>query len=290
MTQALTPCRCTLLFTLSIYNLYLSLSVSLSMARGKLFPAGLTAALVVLVILGHQTCSAEDSRRHHCSVPSSYGTILNISHPFRLYSDPENCGDPRYNLSCEKNQTVLYLKGRRYYVRQINYSNYTIRVVDPGIVNDNDPLITIPPYFLDGTNFSSGDPYQASTFNGKIESNVMIFVKCEKPLNSLHHLNISGCLEDDGVYSSKRHRYVLFRRIAGDIGDLCKVEQIYLPLRSSYHDRDELRNISCTDFHNELLQGFELFWYPADCRNCRDGICYLNRHNNVTCNRHRYGA
>jgi hypothetical protein len=221
------------------------------MARGM----GRLTALIIVVVLLHQTCnntSAED----HCP-PSSCGSILNISKPFRLTSDSENCGDQRYNLSCENNQTlVLHLYHGRYYVRQINYANYTIRVVDPGIgLNANEDSFNIPRYLLDFENFSGGDPYQAY-------SGPMYFVKCEKPVNSRYHLNISACIED-GVYSnSKRYTYALFQyyRDAVELGDLCQVEQISLT-SNRYDYYDDLRNISCTDFHNELLRGFNLSWY-----------------------------
>ncbi|KAM3729812.1 hypothetical protein ACB098_12G038900 [Castanea mollissima] len=67
---------------------------------------------------------------HTCSA-SSCGNIHNISLPFRLNTDPENCGDPRYELSCENNHTVLlYLFGGKYFVQEISYNNYTIRIVD----------------------------------------------------------------------------------------------------------------------------------------------------------------
>jgi hypothetical protein len=238
-------------------SLSLSLSLSLSMARGM----GLTALIVVVVLL-HQTCntSAEDP----CP-PSSCGSIpINISYPFRLTSDQENCGDQRYNLSCENNQTlVLHLYDRRYYVRRINYFDNTLRVVDPGIeVNTNEYYSFIPHYSLDYNNFSSGDPYQvfATTM-------AVYFIKCEKQVNSRYHLNISACFEG-GVYSSKRYTYALFqynnapdyRSAALKLGDLCQVEQISLIFLNSYYYHDDLRNISCTDFHNELLRGFELSW------------------------------
>jgi len=102
-------------------------------------------ALIIVVILLHQTCNTT-AGQDHCS-PSSCGSILNISYPFRLTSDPQNCGDQRYNLSCENNQTlVLHLYHGRYHVRQINYTDFTIRVVDPGIgLNTN----FIPRYSLE---------------------------------------------------------------------------------------------------------------------------------------------
>jgi len=252
-------------------SLSLSLSLQISMARGMGLTAlslppismargmGLTALIVVVVLL-HPTCNtttAEDSHDHHCS-PSSCGSIRNISYPFRLTSDPENCGDERYNLSCENNQTlVLYLYHGRYYVRQINYTDNTIRVVVAGIgLNANEYYSFIPRYSLEYNNFNSGDPYQTS------DTLSTIFVECEKPVNSRYHLNISACIED-GVYpNSKRYTYALFgyERAAVELGDLCQVEQIsFTSDRYNYYD-DDLRNIFCTDFHNKFLQGFELSW------------------------------
>jgi hypothetical protein len=222
------------------------------MAKGM----GLTALIVVVVLL-HQTCNT--SAQDHCP-PSSCGSILNISYPFRLTSDPENCGDQRYNLSCENNQIlVLHLYHGRYNVRQINYTDNTIRVVDAGIgLNTTEYYSFIPRYSLDGTNFSSGDPYQAPAMT-------VYFVKCEKRVNSRYHLNISACFEGGVMYSSKRYTYALFqynnaldyRSAALELGDLCQVEQISLIswLDRYYYD---LRNISCKDFHNDLLRGFDL--------------------------------
>jgi hypothetical protein len=232
------------------------LSLSLSMARGM----GLLTTLIAVVILLHQTCNT--SAGDHCP-PSSCGSILNISYPFRLTSDPKNCGDQRYNLLCENNQTlVLHLYHGRYYVQQINYTDYTIRVVDPGIgLNANEHYSFIPRYSLDDNNFSSGDPYQSP-------AQVVYFVKCEKRVNSRYHLNISACFEN-GVYSSKRYTYALFRYNrayisyppALELGYLCRVEQISLiSWVDRYYYDDDFRNISCTDFYNELLRGFDLSW------------------------------
>jgi len=223
-------------------------------------------ALIVVVVLLHQTCNtttAEDSHDHHCS-PSSCGSIHNISYPFRLTSDPKNCGNQRYNLSCENNQSlVLHLYDGRYYVQQINYNNNTIRVVDPGIrLNPNESYSFIPHYSIDKTNFSSGDPYGISD-----SSNTMILVKCEKPLNiSGYHLNISACIEDGVNSNSKRYTYALFKyyHAAVELEDLCQVEQIFFISGSYRYYDDDLRNISCTDFHNKLLRGFELYLSTRD--------------------------
>jgi ribosomal protein S27E len=261
------------------------------MARGM----GLTALIVVVVLL-HQTCNTT-ADQDHCP-PSSCGSIpINISYPFRLTSDPKNCGDQRYNLSCENNQTlVLHLYDGRYYVQQINYNDNIIRVVDPGIgLNANEYNFSIPRYSLDYNNFSLGDPYQrtGSLSSGnpyKVPAIAVYFVKCEKRVNSQYHLNISSCIKDEVYSNSKSYTYALFENYgaAVELGDLCQVEQISL---TSYSERytDGSRNISCMDFHNDLLRGFELSWYQVHCENCSVKDCYLDEaNNNVTC--YRYGA
>jgi hypothetical protein len=255
------------------------------MAKGM---AMTMTVLIVVVVLLHQTCNT--TAKHHCP-PSSCGSIFNISYPFRLTSDPENCGDQMYNLSCENNQTlVLHLYHGRYNVRQIDYTNYKIRVADPGIgLNANDYSFNIPLYLLDFKNFSDGDPYQISDgnpFGVTTSATTLYFMKCENPMDSQYYLNISPCIEDRVYSNSKRYTYAFlefeYSRLVLELGDLCKVEQISL-MTSSYSDSnydEDLRNISCRDFYNELLRGFELYWFPVYCRSCTD--CFLHR-NTVIC-------
>ena len=121
-----------------------------SMARGLTLSAVLTAFIALVLV--HETCSATAKVNHHYCAPSSCGNIHNISFPFRLKNDPEKREDSKYELSCEKNHTVLSLFERRYYVKEINYNNYTIRIVDSGIQKDN--YSSTPSYSLNRHNFS----------------------------------------------------------------------------------------------------------------------------------------
>jgi hypothetical protein len=228
-----------------------------SMARRIL---SLSLSALIVVVLVHQTCRAEDS--HHCP-PSSCGNIHNISYPFWLEGDPENCGHPDYILYCENNQTVLYLDGGRYYVQEINYNyNYTIRLVYPGILNDTnstvDPLYPLYPSYV--YNFDFVLPY-------------VVLVNCEKPVNSRRHLDISTCF-NSSLSHSKRYTYVLLGPI-WDLEDSCQVEQISLTSWSHQYV-DDFRNMSCTNIRNELLRGFELSWYPAYCGSCIYEYCFLD--------------
>ncbi|KAB1206255.1 hypothetical protein CJ030_MR7G014400 [Morella rubra] len=135
------------------------------MARAALpFAAALTA--VIVLVLVHQSCSAKD--RQPCA--PSCGNIT-IRYPFRLKGDPAKCGDHRYNLSCENNQSVLYLDAGKYFVREINYTVYTIRLVDSGIQEDNHSFI--PRYFLNSASFRLNDIYSKHypdiTYGGNCE-------------------------------------------------------------------------------------------------------------------------
>ncbi|XP_059455601.1 uncharacterized protein LOC132185794 [Corylus avellana] len=284
------------------------------MASQKLFPAGLMVLIVVLVLV-HEACSANNS--HYQCPASSCGNIHNIRYPFRLNGiDPPNCGDQRYNLSCENNQAVLYLYDGRYYVQEIDYHNYTIRLVDSGIQKDNDSFI--PRYSLGPTNFSSGDPYAPyhpySINCNSCEANLysycslslpnlyqnqkyMVFVNCERKVEPPLYLDISSCFKNGGVvYSSnsflshsKRYTYV----IAGttwpaycfpedqimstwDLEESCQIEQMYLSTSRVSCPNNSDGYFRCTDFHDAVVSGFMLSWFQVACHNSTPRDDYCN--------------
>ncbi|KDP42824.1 hypothetical protein JCGZ_23766 [Jatropha curcas] len=118
-----------------------------------------------LVVFFPQTCNGRDNS--HCA-PSSCGNISNIIYPFRLETDPSNCGDHRYSLSCENNVTVLYLNDARYYVRAINYNNFTLRLVDAGL--DQHDYFSIPHFPLLDMSLRIHIPI--SNTNGQIQKDI----------------------------------------------------------------------------------------------------------------------
>ncbi|XP_010247816.1 PREDICTED: rust resistance kinase Lr10-like [Nelumbo nucifera] len=96
------------------------------------------AMLCALCFVARNTVSAAAAaatkKDEHCS--PSCGNIRNISYPFRLKGDPRmDCGDRRYEISCESNRTVLYLHQARYYVEEISYQTHRIRVVDSATIH-----------------------------------------------------------------------------------------------------------------------------------------------------------
>lgn len=264
-----------------LYLLYISLSLFCSeMIAGRIpFLAQLVVLLVLVVGLYCGTCNARGNHHHHCK-PSFCGNILNIRYPFRLESDPQNCGDLRYNLFCEKNLTVLYLYCGKYYVQSINYKNYTIRVVDSNVRKGNCSSkynFRYNCYSLAKYNFRYWDPYSISqtkkfhnrTFEFFQLSKPIIFMTCETPVNSPLYVDTATCISSSALYNSSGRSYVVIGNLnASDLRDSCSIELMTM-IASRPCTKD--MNPSYIDIHNELVYGFVLSCYTA-MREIQDGV------------------
>lgn len=240
----------------------------------------------------HQTCDAitNTNNQTYCP-PSSCGKITNISHPFRLMNDPTSCGDPKYELSCENNITVLTLFSGKYYVKSINYNYYTIRVVDPGIQEGN--CSSLPRYFFSSANLTYGggysfnetneaDPYQIDLGG---EYLYVIYLKCSKAVNDdPEYVNTAPCINSD----SKTYLYAFAGNYfsVGRFKDYCKVKLVAMSssdfpsfrvrVREGVSDRHRHRPLSYEEIHGMLLYGFELSWLSGACRESCVGYSWCN--------------
>ncbi|WVY90639.1 hypothetical protein V8G54_036153 [Vigna mungo] len=164
-------------------------------------------ALIVLVVLLRQTDGGDG-----CS-PSSCGKITNISYPFRLKGDPKVCG--RYELSCENNITVLSLLSGTFHVEAINYNNFTIRVVDPGLQPTN--CSSLPRYSLSPYNFTYSQSnftdfdYALRPYNyNSSHFWYIVFLNCSHRVNgNPKYVSGGGCMN----WESKGYMYAF----AGDL-------------------------------------------------------------------------
>lgn len=196
-------------------------------------------------------CNAKDP---NC-FPSSCGKIHNISYPFRLNTDPKNCGHKHYVLSCETNTTVLHLGSGKYLVELINYDNKTVRIVDSNIKKGN--CASLPSYSLSEYNFSM------ISYQPHVDTNSIVFVSCENPVKSPRYIDTSPCTKS-ALSPSKRHSYVLVNGSSrvSDMVDACGVELMAMVSRMGNINGS---NVSFFDIHNELAYGFELSWFqPYD--------------------------
>ncbi|KAG4975782.1 hypothetical protein JHK86_035256 [Glycine max] len=234
-----------------------------------------SALLVFLLLLVHQICATNE--QEHVCPPSSCGKITNITYPFRLKGDPKGCGDNRYELACENNVTVLYLYSGKYHVQAINYNNFTIRVVDPGVQQPN--CSSLPRYFLSQSNFSAiddGDPYQLP-FQNRLDSaeNVfqhIVFLNCRHAvIDNEKYVETDPCIK---WHFSKGYIYAIAGDlIAKDFEVDCEVK---LVAPTSWWGLDT-NNSSYTQMHRALLYGFELSWINLACEDyCGNPYCAFN--------------
>ncbi|KAG6700764.1 hypothetical protein I3842_08G129700 [Carya illinoinensis] len=250
----------------------------------------------VLVLILVPRASSINNTDHSCP-PSSCGNIPNIRYPFRLKGDPPKCGDQRYELSCDdNNHTLLSLHGSKYYVNQINYSDYTIRIVDSGIQENNYSFI--PRYFLNYGNLSwpiwdlapiYGTPH-SPVLTKPLQSEVVVIVNCEKSVtlaSSIYQVstNCSDINNKSGSSSnssfsqySKRYIYLIvgYGAKVMDVEESCTIEQTSLILWPGAIIRIT-NNSTCTDLRNLFSYGFVLSWYPIYCGSCsKYEFCYID--------------
>ncbi|WJX10137.1 hypothetical protein P8452_00894 [Trifolium repens] len=263
--------------------------------------------MVAVLVLHHhhQACDAttnSNNNQTYCPT-SSCGKITNIKHPFRLKNDPTACGDSRYELSCENNITILPLFSGKYYVQEINYINYTVRIVDPGIEEGN--CSSIPHYFLTTSNFSKyytyeyddyhGDPYRMVDHGFGLGYGYIIYLNCSKSVkDDPGYVDTSPCINWDSrsyVYAFAVKKYWEDDYMGsnnylsvGRLKDYCQVKHVaMLSLSDSSNGsvRDDVpdRPLSYEHMHGMLLYGFELSWKSGACRDsCGDNqSCYFNQ-------------
>ncbi|XP_060973829.1 LEAF RUST 10 DISEASE-RESISTANCE LOCUS RECEPTOR-LIKE PROTEIN KINASE-like 2.1 [Cannabis sativa] len=252
--------------------------------------------LLLVITMLHQSCNAK-----HMKCSSSYysscGNISNITSPFRLTTDPSSCGDLRYNLSCENNITVLNLpvhdressysseiKYQRFYVREINYNNYTIRVVDPKFHKHDENYSTL---FANNTlslEYVYGE-YAAQIYNsrnGKIIydqykkiSKTVVLISCERRVVNSSYIDATPCmLRNDNNNSFVWSYYLLDADEMSPFElDFCLIQQVTL-IDQSFHAS------SCHDINRQLAYGFQLSWIQGLDKSKGHQYCYLDENSN----------
>ncbi|KAM7481166.1 hypothetical protein LguiB_005749 [Lonicera macranthoides] len=258
-------------------TLSLSLSISISHTQRHThthMPTMLRRSIIlscftVLVLV--QFPQTSNGKQSGDCKPSSCGNIHNISYPFRLKGDPENCGDPCCELACEDdlNLTVLYVNSHKYFVQSINYPNFTIRLVDATIQEDN--CSSLPHYstptMLDIYSYGIYRGRSSTSLSDREISKPIYSIKCPNRVNSPLYVDAAACINGTSSNSTTTFSYLKFGRMnASDLLDSCSIE---LTVMTSWPVKDEF-NLSFSDIRNALLYGFELSWFSVMCKkSCR---------------------
>ncbi|GMP67757.1 hypothetical protein CsSME_00027638 [Camellia sinensis var. sinensis] len=258
---------------------------------------------ILLLVLFLVNCDALRRYDGNCD-SSSCGNIQNIRYPFRFEGDPENCGKKIYELACHNNRPLLNLSSagdtKYYYVKAINYNNYTIRLVDVGIQHGK--CSSLPLYSLSFRDLSSDyspyspyypyspySPYGYSPY-GCLET-VAVLMECENPVNSPLYMNTSSsvytsCINKTVKSSSSQthyYSYFVFGNLrASDVAELCRIDEIVATTLWSPTTTTASYN-SSSEFMEQLAYGFEFSWASILCENCTEGeTCSIDPTTNYT--------
>ncbi|CAI0397140.1 unnamed protein product [Linum tenue] len=234
----------------------------------------MSAVSLFLLLLLQKTChaAAADGQvpDHYCE-PSSCGEIPIIKPPFRLTTDPESCSNLNLSLSCESNATVLYRGSRRYYVKAINYNNFTIRLVADGVVKGN--CSSLPAQPMSPWDFSvsvGGLSYHGPEH--KLLTQGLTLISCDNPVvhsstttppPPLVQVETSPCIQfgPNSASSSTSYAVIGWGAELSDLPDSCRVEMTaLLPIASDYYYNNN--NVTFEGIHRQLEYGFEVSWLP----------------------------
>ncbi|KAK2453198.1 LEAF RUST 10 DISEASE-RESISTANCE LOCUS RECEPTOR-LIKE PROTEIN KINASE 2.5 [Trifolium repens] len=210
--------------------------------------------------------------------------------------------------------TVLTLFSGKYYVKSINYKNYTIRLVDPGI--EESDCSSIPRYYLYTSNFTSyykdqEEPYQ--TTQCRIIGDSDLDYRNLPMFQHVIYMNCSNPVRDDPVYADTascikpNSQGGHFYAIAGDLkvsnlkDDDCHVEFVTAISFFSYNYYSDdhgsggdwdipNEKYSYSEIHRMLVGGFDVSWVSAACQDhCGDPNCNLSEITwSLDCNDYQY--
>ncbi|KAG5617206.1 hypothetical protein H5410_017030 [Solanum commersonii] len=232
--------------------------------------------LCISVLVLHVFCTNISEAQNNTQCSSSCGDIHNINFPFRLKSDPGNCGDSRFQFDCQNNRTVITFNSRKYNVLEINYDEFLIRAIDPGLEHKNSNCTSSPNYL------TTSYPY-SSTFDFGISIIPIIYVNCSATVNSSRYVETTFCGS-----LNKSHSYVAIGEgmLISDLAESCRVEMVgWGSARGLSGD-----NTSLSSIEGALSYGFELSWKRTFlCRECEasQGNCFAEG-DGITCSHRCY--
>ncbi|XP_051122862.1 rust resistance kinase Lr10-like [Andrographis paniculata] len=253
------------------------------------------AAVLLLLILYAPGSRGQGIINNNTQCPSSSsscGSIRDIRFPFRLRTDPSSCGynSPYFQLDCLNDRPLLTLNSRRYYyVQEINYDDYSVRLSDPGVFMGpgRTNLSSCPLYS------NTYDDWPATIFANFLDFNVPVaFIHClsPPPVNSKQYVKAPFCGSTTRIFanSSEFHSYALVGRfVVSDLEELCTVDMVTQasirgPMTMSGDNSSSLARI-----YDGLAYGFELSWFRVLCDDCErsNGFCSLEG-NAITCRKY----
>ncbi|KAG6476596.1 hypothetical protein ZIOFF_065841 [Zingiber officinale] len=125
----------------------------------------------------------QQQRSQETCAPFSCGLFLNFSYPYRRTTDPPQCGDRRFELTCDGNKSTMPIGSTHYLITRVLYENATdisykffteisnvshrISLVDPKFANGSCglPSQSLSPSYLSRSGYSGPYDLWASFIN-----------------------------------------------------------------------------------------------------------------------------
>ncbi|KAL5979946.1 hypothetical protein ACLOJK_039058 [Asimina triloba] len=203
-----------------------------------------------------QACKTEQSV--DCS--SSCGNLLNISYPFRFESDPPNCGNPEYELSCEGDHPYLNLLDRKYAVIAIEYKTGMIRVVHYELRRGKCSS-HLTSFGVDYYSFIDGD----TSVLPKSYANIA-YLNCSAPIYDVPFIPANSCFN---ASSSSVHLYAVLPSMVNASG-LPPSGKVVAHANVLKPAPKRAKKYNYTEVRDMLMTGFEQSWeVPLACLDCR---------------------
>ncbi|KAJ9679759.1 hypothetical protein PVL29_021617 [Vitis rotundifolia] len=163
---------------------------------------------------------------------------------------------------------MVNLEGEKYYVADINYDHYTIRVVDPGVEKGN--CLSTPLFFLTREIF-----YYYSTYylEWKGMTSTAVLMNCDQPISDGSYIPITPC----NATSSSSQAYV-YAQVGGESMEVGDIKYSCTILRTFATGFLKPGNLSMSDLQEALLLGLELSFLDFRCKSeCEVKRLYCKR-------------
>ncbi|KAJ9679776.1 hypothetical protein PVL29_021631 [Vitis rotundifolia] len=141
----------------------------------------------------------------------------------------------------------------KYYVADINYDNYTIRVVDPGVKKGN--CFSTPLY---SSSYYSFVPYWVKV------TNTTVLMNCEQPISDGNYIHITPC-NGSNVTSSSSQAYV-YALVGGESQEVGDIKYSCTISRTIITQFLKPGHLSMSDLQEMLLLGLELSFLDFYCK------------------------
>ncbi|XVF79210.1 hypothetical protein PTKIN_Ptkin14bG0202300 [Pterospermum kingtungense] len=208
---------------------------------------------LTLFLLLPDYCIAEPEIPKDCG--SSHCGNVTIKYPFRLKSQPQECGDNKLEMECDNHNrtTFMFLKSKLY-VQEISYEHHTIHVMDRYHEKLSIDYCSLPinPFVTnEAVSFHSNSILHISL---KSPSSVMMLLNCTIPMKSSRFIDASRCASSSSHPASSYFYFLDAETPEIDFNRSClsiSILQIML---------ENITGLSTKDVYQKLLLGYELEW------------------------------